>query len=138
EPGPRGACTGPVAVDRLDRGDEDLGGQVRHPLPLPDAPGDEALHAVEVLAIEGLEDVGIGADPAHLLRPDAERACAHEGQVSIERGRWTGSVQVRLHASYWSPRAKALPGACAAVTWHGVGREHRCPLGLASPRLAWL
>ena len=55
-------------MGRVDRGEEDLRGQVGRALAVADSAHHETLHPLEVLAIEDLEDVGVDADPGAFAR----------------------------------------------------------------------
>ena len=73
----------PVAVGRVDRGEEDLRGQVGRPLAIADPAGDEPLHFLDVLAVEGIEQVRVGTDPAQLLSADAALAGSDHARLRL-------------------------------------------------------
>lgn len=62
EPGDRIAATAPVRVRRVDRGQEDVCGQVR----IVDTASDEALHLLHMRAVEGFERIRVVGDPCHV------------------------------------------------------------------------
>lgn len=55
----------PVAVRGLDSGKEYVGGQVRRDVGIVDPPRHKALHESQMLAVEGLECVGVSANLLH-------------------------------------------------------------------------
>ena len=62
QPGPRRPEVGAVPRRALDRFEEDVGRQVGGEVRVGHAARDEPLHRLDVLAVEGLERVGVGAD----------------------------------------------------------------------------
>src|SRR5262249_4507701 len=108
QPGPRRAAARPVTTGRVDRGDEDLRGQVSRPLPLPDPPGHEPLHRLDVLEVERLEEIGVAPDPAQLLSSDAPLAGDDEPHMTAERTRRVVQRSLAFHAPSWLRGGKAL------------------------------
>lgn len=66
EPGGRTTAPRAVALSAVDGRDEDVGRHIRGKLRVGDPPRHETLHGSDVLPVERLEGVGIGADPLHV------------------------------------------------------------------------
>src|SRR5262249_42830527 len=111
---------------RVDRRQEDLRGQVGRPLAVADPAGDEPLQALDVLAVERLEQVGIGADLAQLVGAHAVRTSGDHAEAAAERARPAGRSSFCLHTPYWSRGRKALPVAQeSSLPW--LNRRPRPP-----------
>jgi hypothetical protein len=107
------ARVGTGVLRRLQRGI--LGCEIGGALAIADATGDECLYSLQVLSIEGLEDLRVGGDPAQLLGTDAALAHADEGQATTERAWSSGQGQLSLHTSYWSQNGNALQATPATA-----------------------
>ena len=85
-------------MGRVNRGEKDLRGQIGRSLAIADPTGDETLQILEVLAVEGIEEVGVGPNPGQLLGANPVFAGSNHAQVATERARWFGQGSLCLHS----------------------------------------